>query len=161
MLLCSLPFWPGTLLATTSVNGWTAAMSNRQQYKKKRQNLYFCRLYRFLSEFPSKNLYTLYQNSPVILPLSSTSILVAAGTFGRPGMVMISPVSASINPAPAEILRFLTVTSKSVGAPSFVWSSVKLYCVLATQIGQLPNPSAYSCFACFWAFAVRTTFFPP
>ena len=36
---------------------WTAAMSNRQQYKKKRQNLYFCRLYRFLSEFPSKNLY--------------------------------------------------------------------------------------------------------
>ena len=57
MLLCSLPFWPGTLLATTSVNGWTAAMSNRQQYKKKRQSLYFCRLYRFLSEFPSKNLY--------------------------------------------------------------------------------------------------------
>ena len=28
---------------------------------------------------------------------------------------------------PAEIFRFLTVTSKSVGAPSFVWSSVKLY----------------------------------
>ena len=72
-----------------------------------------------------------------------------AGTFGRPGMVMISPVSATMKPAPAEILRFLTVTSKSVGAPSFVWSSVKLYCVLATQIGQLPNPRASSCFACF------------
>ena len=57
MLLCSLPFWPGTLLATTSVNGWTAAMSNRQQYKKKRQNLYFYRFYRCLSEFPSKILY--------------------------------------------------------------------------------------------------------
>ena len=26
---------------------------------------------------------------------------------------------------------------------------IGLYCVLATQIGQLPNPSASSCFACF------------
>ena len=62
----------------------------------------------------------------------------AAGTFGSPGIVMISPVSATMNPAPAEIFRFRTVTSKPVGAPSFVWSSVRDYCVFATQIGQFP-----------------------
>ena len=54
----------------------------------------------------------------MIFPVSSTSIRSAAGTFGRPGIVMISPVRATINPAPAEILRLRTVTSKSVGAPS-------------------------------------------
>ena len=76
-------------------------------------------------------------------------------------MVMISPVNATINPAPAEIFKFLTVTSKSVGAPSLVWSSVKLYCVLATQIGQFPYPKASNCAACFCALAVRTTLLPP
>ena len=97
----------------------------------------------------------------MILPVSSTSILTAAGTFGRPGIVMIAPVRATMKPAPAEILRLRTVTSKSVGAPSFVWSSVKLYCVFATQIGQLPNPRPSNSFACFLASAVRTTRLPP
>lgn len=31
----------------------------------------------------------------------------------------------------------------------------------AIQIGQLPNPRASNCFACFCAFAVRTTLLPP
>ena len=34
-------------------------------------------------------------------------------------MVIISPVRATMNPAPAEIFRLRTVTSKPVGAPSF------------------------------------------
>ena len=38
--------------------------------------------------------------------------MVAAGTFGSPGIVIISPVSATINPAPAEILRFLTANAQ-------------------------------------------------
>ena len=42
------------------------------------------------------------QNSPVILPSSSTSICSAAGTLGRPGMVMMSPVRATMKPAPAD-----------------------------------------------------------
>ena len=42
-----------------------------------------------------------FQNSPVIAPVSSMSILHAAGSFGKPGMVMISPVSATTKPAPA------------------------------------------------------------
>lgn len=33
-----------------------------------------------------------YQNNPEITPFSSTSIRSAAGTLGRPGMVMMSPV---------------------------------------------------------------------
>ena len=57
-------------------------------------------------------------NRPMILPVSSTSIFSAAGTFGRPGMVMISPVSATMKPAPAETFRLRTVTVKPSGAPS-------------------------------------------
>jgi hypothetical protein len=42
------------------------------------------------------------QNSPVIRPSLATSMLSAAGTLGRPGMVMISPHTATTNSAPAE-----------------------------------------------------------
>ena len=44
---------------------------------------------------------TMPQNNPVIFPSLSTSIFSAAGTLGRPGMVMIAPVRATTNPAPA------------------------------------------------------------
>ena len=43
----------------------------------------------------------------------------AAGALGSPGIVIISPVRTTINPAPAETLTFLMVTVKPVGAPSF------------------------------------------
>ena len=52
------------------------------------------------------------------MPFSSTSIFSAEGTLGRPGMVMISPVRATMKPAPAETFRLRTVTSKPLGAPS-------------------------------------------
>ena len=73
-----------------------------------------------------------------MFPFSSTSIFSADGTFGSPGIVIISPVNTTIKPAPDEILTFLIVISKSFGAPNFVASSEKLYCVFATQIGKLP-----------------------
>ena len=60
------------------------------------------------------------QNRPEILPVASTSIRSAAGTLGRPGMVMISPVRATRNPAPADTLILRTVTVKPVGAPQLV-----------------------------------------
>ena len=56
-----------------------------------------------------------------------------------------------MNPAPAEIFRFLTVTVNPFGAPFNDASSEKLYCVFATQIGHLSNPSFVSCSACFFA----------
>ena len=65
----------------------------------------------------------------------------AAGDLGRPGIVRITPVSTTINPAPTDTLTFFMVTVKFSGAPSFVGSSEKLYCVLAMQIGSLSNPS--------------------
>ena len=74
--------------------------------------------------------------------MGKTSILSAAGTFGRPGIVKIEPVKATIKPAPAEILTSFIVISKSVGAPSLVKSSEKLYCVLAIHIGKLPKPKS-------------------
>jgi hypothetical protein len=42
------------------------------------------------------------QNSPTIRPSGPMSIAFADGTFGSPGMVMISPQIATTNSAPAE-----------------------------------------------------------
>ena len=77
-------------------------------------------------------------------PFSSTSIRSAAGDFGRPGIVIILPVSATRKPAPAETRISRTVTVKPSGAPRFAASSEKLYCVLATHTGRAPKPSAVS-----------------
>ena len=96
------------------------------------------------------------QKSPLMRPFSSTSIFSAAGTLGRPGMVMIAPVSATIKPAPAETFSPRTVTRKSFGAPSRAGSSEKLYWVLAMQTGRPPKPSASSCAASFLAAGVRS-----
>ena len=69
------------------------------------------------------------------MPSSVTSIFSAAGTFGKPGIVMISPVSATTNPAPAEIFRLHTVMRKSRGAPSLDASSVKENCPREVELG--------------------------
>jgi len=54
------------------------------------------------------------------LPQLSQSILFAAGFFGSPGIVMMLPVSATTNPAPADSLSSRTVILKFSGLPSFV-----------------------------------------
>ena len=61
-------------------------------------NYVIFQLFKPLSEFHEN----LHQNNPVITPSLFTSILLAAGTFGRPGMVMIAPVSTTTKPAPAD-----------------------------------------------------------
>ena len=43
-----------------------------------------------------------------MLPCSSMSIFFAAGTFGSPGMVIMSPQMATMNPAPLEVLTSRT-----------------------------------------------------
>ena len=72
-------------------------------------------------------------------------------------MVMMSPVRATRNPAPADTLRLRTVTVKPSGAPSRLWLSEKEYWVLAMQMGRSPKPRAVSSAACFLAAGVRTT----
>ena len=48
------------------------------------------------------------QNSPTILPSGLTSMESAAGTLGRPGIVMMSPQIATTNSVPAESLTSRT-----------------------------------------------------
>ena len=61
----------------------------------------------------------------------------AAGVLGNPGIVMISPVRATMNPAPADILKSRTVISKPSGLlMSFVLSE-KENCVLAIHTGRV------------------------
>jgi hypothetical protein len=51
---------------------------------------------------PLETLTLLCQERPVMSPAGPTDMLSAAGTFGRPGIVMMSPVLATTNPAPAD-----------------------------------------------------------
>ena len=74
-------------------------------------------------------------------PSGASSILLAAGTFGRPGMVMMSPQTTTTNSAPAESRTSRIGMVKPDGAPLASGLVEKLYCVLATQIGSLPKPS--------------------
>ena len=94
-------------------------------------------------------------------PFSSTSIFSAAGVFGRPGMVMMSPVRATMKPAPALTRKLRTVTVKPSGAPSRVGSSDREYCVFAIHTGRSPKPKSKSCLACFCAAGVRMACAPP
>ena len=56
-------------------------------------------------------------------------ILSAAGTLGRPGIVMIDPQTTTKNSAPLDNLTSLIDSVWPDGAP-FNWGSVeKLYCV--------------------------------
>src|SRR5690606_28699645 len=78
------------------------------------------------------------QESPSISPASLRKICSEEGTLGSPGMVMISPVITTMNPAPAESLTSRIGTVWPVGAPRRFGSVEKEYCVLAMQIGRLP-----------------------
>jgi hypothetical protein len=67
--------------------------------------------------------------------------MVADGTRGRPGMVMISPQIATMKPAPARQADFADRHPWPVGAPRRFGSVEKEYWVLAMQTGRLPKPS--------------------
>src|SRR2546427_533113 len=82
-----------------------------------------------------------HQNSPSIVPSGRSRIRSAAGLLPRPGMVMMSPASATTNPAPAEGRMSRTCSVNPAGAPSCVASSENEYCVLAMHTGVSPNPS--------------------
>ena len=75
-------------------------------------------------------------------------IASAAGTRGRPGMVMISPHTATTKPAPAASRTSRIWTGWPVGAPSAVGSVEKLYCVLAMHTGRCPKPAASNRASC-------------
>ena len=62
----------------------------------------------------------------------------AAGTLGRPGIVMMAPQITTINSAPDDNLTSLIGTTCPEGAPFRLGSVEKLYWVLATHIGSFP-----------------------
>ena len=76
------------------------------------------------------------QNNPTMLPVGSTPIASAAGFRGKPGMVIMSPVSTKTNSAPKESQISRTGIVNPVGAPFLAGSDEKLYCVFAMQIGK-------------------------
>ncbi len=57
------------------------------------------------------------QNRPVIFPCTSTSMSMAAGCLGRPGIVMMLPQTMTTNPAPALKRTSRTFSVKPSGAP--------------------------------------------
>src|SRR5262249_7299331 len=83
---------------------------------------------------------------PMISPSGRMPRCSAAGSLGRPGMVMMSPVFATTNPAPAEPYTALMVIRNPVGRPSRLGSSVREYWVFAMHTGVAARPmdSRYS-----------------
>ena len=73
-------------------------------------------------------------------PLAAMDMPSAAGTFGSPGIVMMSPALATTKPAPAEPYTSLMVMRNPLGTPRRVGSSVNEYCVLAMHTGVSPSP---------------------
>ena len=53
-----------------------------------------------------------YQNSPAISFFSSSPIASAAGTLGRPGIVIISPHTTTTNSANEEVIGQVTAGTK-------------------------------------------------
>ena len=64
----------------------------------------------------------------------------AAGTLGRPGIVIIAPHITTTNSAPDDNFTSLTGRTWPVGAPFKLGSVEKLYWVLAIHIGRFPYP---------------------
>src|SRR4029434_2797490 len=94
------------------------------------------------SQLTTQNSQLTTQNNPTIRPSAVTSIESAAGTLGRPGMVMISPQIATTNSAPADSRTSRTGITWALGAPLESGLVVKLYWVLAMHTGNLPAPMA-------------------
>src|SRR5207245_6252894 len=82
------------------------------------------------------------QNRPTTFPVASMSMVSAPGTFGRPGIVRMSPAYATTKPAPAESAASRIVTVNPRGRPRRFGSSLSELCVLATHTGSRPYPSA-------------------
>ena len=88
-------------------------------------------------------------------------MLLAAGTFGRPGIVIISPLKATINPAPTDGFKSLIVTVNPSGLANNFGLSDYEYCDFAIQIGNLSHPLLVMAAIWFLACVVNSTLFAP
>ena len=92
-----------------------------------------------------------------MLPFSSISIWSDAGSSGRPGIRIISPVMGTTNPAPASISISLTVIRNPVGRPIRSGLSENDFCVFAIQMAAPSSPSFVIFLRSAFAFAVNST----
>src|SRR5215207_10620599 len=106
--------------------------------KVKGLNKSSCAIQSFFRGLAPRRSTTSFQNRPTILPPSSRPMTSAEGILGRPGMVMMSPQTTTMNSAPAARRTSRIGTTWSTGAPFRLGSVEKEYCVLAMQIGNLP-----------------------
>ena len=66
-------------------------------------------------------------------------IFSAAGILGNPGIVIIFPANATINPAPFfNCISFICILKRFLHS-KFLLSSEKEYCVFAIHIGNLSH----------------------
>src|SRR5437660_7527869 len=131
---------------------------SRREYQVVVHNRLAVRAYRFGGSIGGN---VTHQDRPSIVPSEWRRMLSAAGVLPSPGMVMISPASATTNPAPAEGRMSRTCSVKPVGAPSLVASSEKEYCVFAMQPGVSPKPSLGSSSSARSAGAAKATLAAP
>ena len=92
---------------------------------------------------------------------SFTSIPMAAGSFGRPGMRMMSPATATTKRAPALTINFWMVMLKLVALPTCLALSVNENWVFAIQTGHSLAPKASISFKLFFAASDKITPLPP
>ena len=96
-----------------------------------------------------------------MLLFSSISIPSAAGFLGRPGIVIILPVRITTKPAPLLNSMSSTCILNFSLHSRFLGSSENEYCVLAIQIGNLPNPNSVIFFIFSSDFSEYSTFSAP
>src|SRR5688572_7003749 len=80
-------------------------------------------------------------DNPNTRPLMSISIPSPPGLDGNPGMSDKSPVTAVMNPAPADSRTSRTGIRNPRGRPFFDGSAESERCVLAMQTGYAPYPA--------------------
>src|SRR5258707_1139576 len=94
---------------------------------------------------------------PVISPFAFTSTLAARETLGRPGISIMFPAIATMNPAPAERDASLMLSVQPEGAPRSLGLSENEYCVFAMQTGSLPKPQSLNCCSLAFALSLKAT----
>src|SRR5690606_27378981 len=79
-----------------------------------------------------------HQERPTVSPFQLMSMYPAAGCLGRPGIVIMSPPSTTMNSEPAERYTSRTLKTCPLAAPQYAGSVENEYCVFAMQIGKWP-----------------------
>src|SRR6476620_1071807 len=93
----------------------------------------------------------------MISPLAFTSTLAARETLGKPGISIMLPAIATMNPAPAEREASVILSVQPVGAPRSLGLAENEYCVLAMQTGSLAKHQSLNCCSLARALSLKLT----